>query len=1091
MEDKKNLKINEKDLKSEVYESEVRFHTMAMITDKNSGEEKSKGILLTAPLFKIGTKIFLKNVKLVTSLVNTCKSQTAITAVDGKIYNRKYTDELNDMFDNLQGKITTLELGKYNKENIDNVMNFLQAIKRGIGSNEDTIAGNIYESDGSGTDLPATIDRVSSRKVRTWALAFAGYKDNDTMQLITDDKKRNPVDIFFGNNISTRNSSGLKTLIGTCQLDNINKNLIDKLENKDFSKELRESSIERNFGYNYYLCYFVQALLQIVLIDNEKILTPMEHAIIKSNWDEFLRELADPDLKNIFDDYNPGAIEKRECPYKFVHFMLNKLLGKDLFKKLEINNEICKSYANGSVSISNSLSEADHANQIIAMGFNHNLDNLTYDNSLFFGQGDFVYAPLYNAYETMDKELKQKLQLLAFELKTKKIKLDQSGYKTSNEYKFGRIQEVTYEYVNDSKTGKKTKTGKVEDIKYKVPNDYDTDISVEDLMDLVLEIQSIEKDLDGKLTQAISDFEANKNANGLLDTLIKFQNADIYLNENQIQSILNSSIAAAIFSVVNDSNCNNKYISAYSWFINNHPKFTDSINIDFVKLDLLSADVVYSLWNKIENKKHNDSNCVDKTTLLLILYSKNMLNKKLIRKIDADVIKKMLEQNQKLTNEIIIKFLDQFNNQFIKSIDLSDDKLSENTINEIFYNKHEYLYPKQIQAINCHKLNNLSIKILFQDHLAHISQANVNTFSCIMLKELTISKLAELLIRNDANLDFSCHENWLRSLYLDDLYYSLSEDLSKGRFDQMLNEAKFIRFVAKHIECFSKNQILSLSKNVFKYVSEYVVRCDPTIKTCAENVLAKLAEIENNGSELKKNIVKIMAFSKKSEGLDSMVLAILVHIYQKSYQKSTNEIQELLSFLIENNEAFCRKTDLIVYSILHSKGNDISQKELNDEKKRTPFNFYERVYMNSSEQEKEQCKEPLNISGFRECFESIQKMLVDFLKTDGDKGKNINRLCLSRLPSAAFAIAEYPDLSNLLSNEQIQNIDMSNTDCHLQYLYLFLNKFGKKLKFEQFYNLVSSFNKTIIYCRLPENIDNQLTKNDGKSSELLGKIAHK
>ena len=80
-----------RDLQSEVYKSKLRFHTTAMITDNGSDDKKSQGILLTAPLFLVGMKMHLKNVKLVTSAVNTCKSQTAITAVDGEIYNRKYT----------------------------------------------------------------------------------------------------------------------------------------------------------------------------------------------------------------------------------------------------------------------------------------------------------------------------------------------------------------------------------------------------------------------------------------------------------------------------------------------------------------------------------------------------------------------------------------------------------------------------------------------------------------------------------------------------------------------------------------------------------------------------------------------------------------------------------------------------------------------------------------------------------------------------------------------------------------------------------------------------------------------------------------
>ena len=102
------VKVEAKDkrnLKAEVYKSKVRFHTLAMITNK-----EIQGMLFDAPLFKVGARISLKNVTLVTSLVNTCKSQTAITAetrngVYTEIYNRKYTLELQDAFDNLLNKL--------------------------------------------------------------------------------------------------------------------------------------------------------------------------------------------------------------------------------------------------------------------------------------------------------------------------------------------------------------------------------------------------------------------------------------------------------------------------------------------------------------------------------------------------------------------------------------------------------------------------------------------------------------------------------------------------------------------------------------------------------------------------------------------------------------------------------------------------------------------------------------------------------------------------------------------------------------------------------------------------------------------------
>ena len=107
-----DLKGNKKNLQLDAYKSKVRFHAMAMIMGKSFDKKKYEGNFLTAQLFKIVTTMSLKNVKLVKSLVNTCESKTAITVVDGKIYSRKYTYELNDMFNYLEEKMKKLKLGE-------------------------------------------------------------------------------------------------------------------------------------------------------------------------------------------------------------------------------------------------------------------------------------------------------------------------------------------------------------------------------------------------------------------------------------------------------------------------------------------------------------------------------------------------------------------------------------------------------------------------------------------------------------------------------------------------------------------------------------------------------------------------------------------------------------------------------------------------------------------------------------------------------------------------------------------------------------------------------------------------------------------
>ena len=1072
-----NVEVKKQEkLKAELYKSKVRFHTTAMITDKDSSEKKSEGILFTVPLFQVGAKIFLRNVTLVTSLVNTCRSQTAITVDDGEIHNRKYTLELEEAFENLLNKLENLkkqvesgENTKYKPEDIEKVRQFLNDIKNGIGDNANTIAENIYAIRRyvRDVDLLATLDRISPNKINSnessnWALAFAGYKDADTQGLVEDERKRNPVDVFFGDSVSTKNGSHLKTLIGTQSLNMLNNNFINKLKNKDFSEEIRRTSIEGNFGYNYYLCYFVQALLQIVLIDNEKSLTPMNHATIKSNWDNFLRDLSNPDLENMFDGYEPNEIEKPECPYKFVNFMLNKLLGKDLFQKLKINEEICKRYAEGSITISESLSNADHANQIITMGLDYTLDNPTYNNSLFIGQGGFVYAALHNACKKMNYDLKQKLQLLAFELKTKKIKLDQSKYTTSNEYKFGRMQEVKQKYVKNNETGQQDRTDEIESIEYEVPNDYDTDISVEDLMDLVLKVQTIEKELNDELETAISNFNESKSENVgnenektelFLNVLMKFQKAGILLNNDQIELVMqNQNIVEAIFNIVNERNCDTKYTDAYSWFINTHEEVVKSIDINFLKMDLLTADGAKGLFDRQEYKYFKDLKAT--AHLFLKLWEINAFGKNLILKIKSNlsIIEAMLKENKECTNQIIIKFLAEFDKAIIQKIDLTDKSLSDDQINEIVYNQHNNLTENQIKSIDFSKLNNLSTKILFENHLADISQDNVDTFSNIALEELTLSKLATLLGQN-SNLDFSKHKDWLQSLYLDGLSLQFKND----------NEP-FVRFVAKHINIFSKNQILSLRKCVFENFKDK----EGNIGNDAQSVLKQLSEIEEKGSAVEKNVLEMGGFPY-GNGFGRSLIAQLLHIYNKA-PKGPDELKEFLLYLIKNHEFFADRLHRILNFILNCKPEDLLIKSLP---------HYNEVYKNTSD--------ALDDTGFKDCMSKITMILKTVLKenkdpNDSSKGKNINYLCLQQVPSIMKHLSKSHDLLDLLYDEQIKSIDIGYSNLIPEELYSILDQLGNKLQYKQFYDLVSCFNNTCIECGTPN-------KNNDIGSGFLTKIA--
>lgn len=277
------------------------------------------------------------------------------------------------------------------------------------------------------------------------------------------------------------NGAGLRSLIGSNRFPIFNTSLKTKLGDEDFSKGLE---LDDKPCYAFFLSYFIQALLELVAIDNidnRNDLLGVNLVSIARHWNEFINELLDPNQKDIFNDYKSDGEKNCDCPINFTKFLLDKLLGAELLKKLQIDNdEMYEKYVNGAATINLLLANADFANQLVAIEFNDTLKNLTYDNSIFIARDDFVFAPLYNLHQGLDDIDKRKLKLLAYGLKDKKVQLDQTGMTTSTEYKFGRRQELEL-----------NKNGNVASIKYKVSNFYDTDISAEELIDLVLKIRDL------------------------------------------------------------------------------------------------------------------------------------------------------------------------------------------------------------------------------------------------------------------------------------------------------------------------------------------------------------------------------------------------------------------------------------------------------------------------------------------------------------------------------------------------------------------------------------------------------------------------
>lgn len=70
-----------------------------------------------------------------------------------------------------------------------------------------------------------------------------------------------------------------------------------------------------------------------------------------------------------------------------------------------------------------------------------------------------------------------------------------------------------------------------------------------------------------------------------------------------------------------------------------------------------------------------------------------------------------------------------------------------------------------------------------------------------------------------------------------------------------------------------------------------------------------------------------------------------------------------------------------------------------------------------------------------------------------------------KLTKTLDSLMESDELSNLLSDVQINQIDLSTPDLILKNTKILFEKFGSKLSFMQFQNLVSDFNSLNASCQ--------------------------
>ena len=994
---KNNVKNNNEDfLKDLLYEDEKRFRSTAMITDlaTDGNRKKKKGIIVVVPLFECGLNAKLKNVTVVTSLVNTCKTETAVTGTDSNA--RKYVDELKDLFDHLDGQIGELSKNpscKYNKEDFDYANSFFKGIKDNIPhqpQDAKTIARGIYESNGEGTetDLPKTLERVNSKNLKVWAFAFDGFKDQDKVQIVDDRDNRNPVKVFFENKIHGHNGSDLRSLIGDTQFRTINDYLIKKLGNKDFSREKRKSS--KFEGYGYYLSYFVQSLLELVLVDNQAALSPMQIDLIGENWLKFLSDLKDDSRLSLFDGYKYDKSEVEEHPKKFVDFMLKKLLGPELLKELGIGDNEFAQYALAADGFSDLLTGADHANQIITMAFNNNPGTLTYNDSLITGQGGFVYGPLWSAYKNMNSDAANKLKLLAFQLKHKKIDFDQDVMETVDEYRFGRPQEPEH---ND-----KSNPNKITGVRHRASKYYDTDISPEELMDLVIEIREITE----KFNTKFSDYQQkSKNSelqeediSGLLSLLCDAAEAGITLSDNQDNGQLeficrNDKIMKKLCDLLagkSDKNLDRekeKYEMLYKWLINEHNRAIALMDSRFYYFEFIGDARLCTFYDSLNKNQ-------EKAKFILNLNAKHSLlkNKSFVEKINYNVVSDMFSIDSSKANEILKAIVPLLEPDLIKAVELGELKLDKETTENIIFCWYKDLEYEQIGKIDFSELDVRCARLVILHFIADeqdIPENFLKTCPLKILKELTTPQFFSLMCCDTGNI-LKNRKDYLQGLYIEDLFTYCK---NSERLHHLIK-----KFFDKYTDYLSDEQLLSVRGKVI------------SVSKKLENKLKNLYK----ESTLNANIGQIMQIL----GLNDIGEGELFNILASIKQKSEDEFKEVMSYLFKNYRIYYNTVDQILSAIR------------NDE------------------------------TGVRD---SIHKLLLS--DVPNWNRKYINYLDLSSLKSSIEQLTNKKFLAYLL-DEQVSNIQLGNKNISYKNLKNMINGFGSKISHRQLEKLIEDYNKTAL-----------------------------
>ena len=772
-----------------------KHYTIAAISDTNP---KVKGIQFVVPIVPCNNFIKLKNKEMITLAANTCQSLTAIKGLEhGDCPNGDYSDELKWALGHLQG------------ENNSNFVKEFLARMNAVASTD--IAGNVF--DGGNKNVLETLEELYPGRIKGTAFAFSGYSDNDSFGIIFDNKNRNPIAKFYSNSgklgAQRQNSIGLATLFARNELELFDDRIAEWLANKGKNFLRTEETTkdgEKKLVYpKYSFVYFLQSLIQVILVDYEGRLSKLDEKKIYDNWNSFLNDLSDKgNSENLFCDYpgdsNPGN------PVNFTKFCLKKFLDKtDLFKEISEDEDSYNIYTAASVTISNILKSAQHANQVVAI--TADAEELTYDD-YFLGANNYLYVPLRKAYAGMNENLIRTLESLGGQLKYKCAKLNQSDVEkeTLTDVKDVNMKDKFGYYLQESREDVKDLNGKV--IKQKkvfacsIPKCYNSNISCNNFEELMSEIEKYNDIKDtqflnlglSKISEYVSDgFCINPGRAHMLifnETFMKNLHAELSKNDIDEKYKITYRIIFAKFCELEQSELCNIFLGAAEYL----KKY---LMVDFLPESIIN--LMFKLSADLQSE------------ILFGLDTQKIYKNQLIKLVDADVFCGMLKnksQNKK-ANEILKLCSRQLEIQVIQGLDFSKKGGLDLLVkNGIIFDRLKDLSEDQVKQIDLGEIDLQCVDLLLSD-------------DCI--SKLTETQLQQLFDRRKDFFKMLDSQRMLNLISNKSFRSMLSQYEDKQTVLSFVNFEKVISYVTVNGSMEDQGLVTTF---VSDYIGDFLVYCN-------------------------------------------------------------------------------------------------------------------------------------------------------------------------------------------------------------------------------------------------------------------------